>query len=174
MYPAALHKNPTKTVDSSQVFEKRFFPKQRKITNKTTKKSDKNIIKDLEHVCRKEDHDFPSWFLSSKTILHGKKLPTWAVICIVHSISQYWISNKTLNNSERFIFVDTDNTFHNTNFTNLKNALSSYQTILPRALHSDVWSFVWISKSSKTTFLHQRDLGLWDSQDHPIFQLFIQ
>ena len=37
MHPAALHKLPTQTVDSSQVFERRIVQKQPKIIKKTQK-----------------------------------------------------------------------------------------------------------------------------------------
>ena len=46
---------------------------------------------------------------------------------------------KRLNRFKRFIFVDNVNTFHITNFKTLNAALSSYQTILPYALQSEVW-----------------------------------
>ena len=42
MYPAALHKTPTQTVDSSQVFEKWILQKQPKMINKMTKSWDRN------------------------------------------------------------------------------------------------------------------------------------
>ena len=41
------------------------------------------------------------------------------------------------------------------------------RTILPNALHIEVLSFVWVGNSSKSTFLHQRDLEIWDSCDLP-------
>ena len=37
------------------------------------------------------------------------------------------------------------------------------------ALHNEVWSCVWMGSLSKSTFLHQRDLEVWDSHDHPSF-----
>ena len=49
-----------------------------------------------------------------------------------------------LNHFEWNIFVDSDKTFHSANFTTLNAALSSYQKILPFALHSEVWSCVQI------------------------------
>ena len=49
-----------------------------------------------------------------------------------------------LNHFEWNFFVDSDKTFHIANFTTLNAALSSYQTILPFALHSEVWSCVQI------------------------------
>ena len=88
MYPAALHKIPTETVDSSQVFEKRLLQKQQKMINKVTKSWDRNTISDLEQVCPKEDQDLLSWLLSSKTILLRIILSSRSVICFVSSISQ--------------------------------------------------------------------------------------
>ena len=50
MYPAALHKIPTQTVASSQVFEKWILQKQPKMINKLTKSWDRNTNSDLEQV----------------------------------------------------------------------------------------------------------------------------
>ena len=57
MYPAALHKIPTQTVDSSQVLAKRIRQEQPQTNKSITKNWDKNTIKDLEQVCPKQDHD---------------------------------------------------------------------------------------------------------------------
>ena len=75
---------------------------------------------------------------------------------------------KRLNRFKGLIFVDSDNTFHNTNFTTINAAWSSYQTILLYALHSEVWSFVWKGKSSKSQYLHQRDL----ERSHSLLRFF--
>ena len=88
MYPAALHKVPTQTVDSSKVFENWSLQKQPKMINKMTKTWDRNTISELEQVCPKQDQDFLSWLLSSKTILPRLILTSWSVICFVSSISQ--------------------------------------------------------------------------------------
>ena len=62
MYPAALHKIPTKTEDSSQVFAKCIRQKQSQTIKSITKNWDKNTIKDLEQVCPKQDHNlFATW-----------------------------------------------------------------------------------------------------------------
>ena len=58
MYPAALQKTPTQTVDSSQTSERRILQKQPKVINKMTKSWDRNKISDLEHVCPKQAQDF--------------------------------------------------------------------------------------------------------------------
>ena len=87
MYPAALHKIPTQTVDSSQVFEKWILQKQPKMINELTKSWDKNTISDLEQVCPKQDQDFLSWLLLSKTILPRIISSSSSVICFVSSIS---------------------------------------------------------------------------------------
>ena len=42
MHPTAVHKNPTQTVDSSQVFKKWNIQKKPKIVNKKTKSWEKN------------------------------------------------------------------------------------------------------------------------------------
>ena len=144
MYPGALNKIPLETIDSSQVFNRWILQKQQKIINKITKTWDKNTIENLELVCPKQYHDCFSWLLSSKTILLRILIYSRSLICLVRSICHYWILNKKLRKSERFNFVDTDNTLHNTNFTALNSALSTYQTILPCTLHSEVWSCVWM------------------------------
>ena len=69
MYPAAQQKIPIQTVDSSQVFERRFLQKHPKMINKITKSWEKNTISDLEQVCPKQAQDFLSSLLSSKTVL---------------------------------------------------------------------------------------------------------
>ena len=74
---------------------------------------------------------------------------------------------KRLKDIERFKFVDTDKTLHNTNFTTLNGAISSYQTMLPCTLPNGFWSCVLTGTWSKATF-HQ-DLELWDSNDLPNF-----
>ena len=61
MYPAALNKIPTQTVDSSQVFEKWILQKHSKMITKMTKSWDRNTFNDLEQVCPKQDQDFFSW-----------------------------------------------------------------------------------------------------------------
>ena len=67
MYPAALHSDPTQTVDSSEAFARWILQKQSKIVNKITKSWDKNTIKDLEQVCPKQALKSLSWLLLSKT-----------------------------------------------------------------------------------------------------------
>ena len=60
MYPAALHKLQTQTIDSSQVFGRQNLEKQRKMINKMTKSWDRSTISDLEQVCPKQAQDFLS------------------------------------------------------------------------------------------------------------------
>ena len=69
MYAAAPIKTLTKTVDSSQVFEKWILQKPAMMINKITKSWDKNTSKYVEQVCPKQAHDFLSWLLSLKTSL---------------------------------------------------------------------------------------------------------
>ena len=69
MYPTALHKIPTQSVDSSQVLDKCIRHKQPQTIKSITKNWDKNTINDLEQVCPKQDHDLLSTLWSSKTIL---------------------------------------------------------------------------------------------------------
>ena len=103
MYPAALHKIPTQTVDSSQIFERWILQKQPKMINKMTKSWDKNTISDLEQVCPKQAQVFLSWLLSSKTILPRLTLYFWSVIClVVSSISQNECDRKK---SRRFLRI---------------------------------------------------------------------
>ena len=74
MYPAALPKIPTRTVDSSQVLAKHIRQKQPQTIKSITKNWDNNTIKDLEQVCPKHDHDLVSTFWSSKIIIILSKL----------------------------------------------------------------------------------------------------
>ena len=84
----ALHKIPTQTVDSSQVYEKRIPQKQLKMMNKMRKSWDRNTISDLEQVRPKQAQDFLSWLLSSKTIFPSLILSSGSVICFVSWESQ--------------------------------------------------------------------------------------
>ena len=88
MYPAALHKVPTQTVGSSQVFERWILQKHPRMINKMTKCWDRNTISDLEQVCPKQAQDFLSWLLSSKTTLPRLMLSSRSVICFVSSVFQ--------------------------------------------------------------------------------------
>ena len=88
MYPAALHKFPKQTINSSQVLERWIVQKQPKMINKMTKSWDRNSISDLKQVCPKLAQDFLSWLLSSKTILTRKIFSSWSVACFICSISQ--------------------------------------------------------------------------------------
>ena len=74
MTPAALHKIPTHTVDSSQLVAKWILQKLPKIINKMIKNWDKNTINDLEQVCPTHVHDFRSLLFPSKTIFSKFKL----------------------------------------------------------------------------------------------------
>ena len=76
-------------------------------------------------------------------------------------------SSKKLKLFERIKFVDTDNTFHNTNFTSLNGALSIIKIALHCTMHSEMCPFVWMCNSRKSTFLHQLNIELWNSHDHP-------
>ena len=104
MNPAALHRIPTQTVISSQVFERWILQKQPKILNKTKKSCGKNTINGLDQVCPKQAHDFLAWLLSSKTFLPTIILSSWSIICLVRSISQYWVSKKRIESFQQ-IFV---------------------------------------------------------------------
>ena len=88
MYPAALHKIPTQTVDSSQVSERWILQKHPKMITKMTKSCDRDTISDLEQLFPKQAQDFLSWFLSSKTLLPRLILSSGPVISFVKSISQ--------------------------------------------------------------------------------------
>ena len=74
-----------------------------------------------------------------------------------------------MNSFERFKFVDTDNTFHNTIFATLNGALFTYQIFFPCNLHREVSTCVRVGNSSKSRFLHQRDFELRDSHGNPSF-----
>ena len=66
MYPAALHKIPTQTIDSSQIFEKWILQKQPKMINKMTKR-DRNTISDLEQVCRQRQFYLDQYYLPNQS-----------------------------------------------------------------------------------------------------------
>ena len=104
MYPAAIHRIPTQTVDSSKDFERWILQKQPKIINKMTKSGDKITIKDLEQVCPKQAHDFLSWLLSSKIILPRLIMSTSLVISFGRSLSQKWISKKRIESLQKIYF----------------------------------------------------------------------
>ena len=74
-----------------------------------------------------------------------------------------------MNRFRRFNLKGSDKPPHITSSTALKAALSSYQEILPRAVQTVVLFCVWKGNSSKSTFLHQRDLELLDSHNFPTF-----
>ena len=110
MYAAALHKIPTQTVDSSQVFERWILQKQSKMINKMTKSWDRHTISDLEQVCLKQAQDFLSWLLSSKTILPRLILYSWSIICFASSTSQNECYRKKSCRVERTKLVVSTNT----------------------------------------------------------------
>ena len=112
MYPAALHKNPTQTVDSSQVFERWILQKHPKMINKMTKRWDKNTISDLEQVCPKQDQDSLSWLLSSKTNLSRLILSSSSVNCFVSSIFQNECYREKARRVERIKLVENTNTIN--------------------------------------------------------------
>ena len=62
MYPAALQKIPTQTVDSSHVLAKCIRQKQPQTIKSITKKLGQSSINDLEQVCPKQGHDLLSTF----------------------------------------------------------------------------------------------------------------
>ena len=62
MYPAALHKIPTQTIDSIQVLANCKCQKQPQIIKSVTKNWEKNTIEDLEQVCPKQNHNLLSTF----------------------------------------------------------------------------------------------------------------
>ena len=80
--------------------------------NKLTKSCDRNTISDLEQVCPKQDHDFLSWLLSSKTILSRLILFYSSVICLVSTISQQGCCRKKSCRVERNKLVVNTNTIN--------------------------------------------------------------
>ena len=116
MYPAALHKIPTQTFASSQVYERWNLQKQPMMINKMTKSCDRNTISDLEQVRPKQAQGFLSWLLSSKTISPRLKLSSWSVICFVSSISQnecYTKNHVELKRIKLVVRTNTKNTYKN-------------------------------------------------------------
>ena len=68
-----------------------------------TKSLDRNTISDLEHVCPKQDQDFLSWLLSSKTILPRLVFSSCSVICLVSSILQNECFKKIMSSWKNWI-----------------------------------------------------------------------
>ena len=89
--------------------------------NKKTKSWDRNTISDLEQVCPKQDQDFLSWLLSSKTILPRFFLSSWSVIFFVSSISQ---NEKKSCRVERIKLVVNTNTINTYNLQMLHSPFS--------------------------------------------------
>ena len=75
-----LHEIPTRTDESSQVFERSILRMQPKIMSKMMKSWDEKSIRDLEQVRPVQAHDFLSWLLLSKTYFPRLKLSSWLVI----------------------------------------------------------------------------------------------
>ena len=78
---------------------------------------------------------------------------------------------RRLNRFKRFKLIDSDNTFHNANFTTLYTALSSYQTALPCARNSPVSD--WITRVNPQFFIKEI-LNIWTAMIFRIFRIFIQ
>ena len=112
LYPAALQKIPTQTVDLPQVFESWVLQKQPKMINKMTKSWDRNTISDLEQVCTERDRDLLSWLLSSKTISSTIISHSSSVICFVSSISEKECYRKKSRRVEKIKVVVNTNTIH--------------------------------------------------------------
>ena len=87
-----------------------------------------------------------------------------SVLCTQFLIKE---SLKEVECIRRFSSLEKDNTFHNPKITTSNAALAIYQTDLPCALHSGVWSCVWMGNSRKTKILHPflQDLDFWDNLD---------
>ena len=134
-----------------------------------TKSWDKNTIKDLQVVFPKQDHEYVSWLLSSETSLPRLTSSSWSFICLVCSISQQWVSVKRLNHFTDFNSKNTDDTSHFSKYTTSNAALSSYQTFLPCALHSEVWFCVLIGNSNTSIFHQKQAVEIWDSHYLPNF-----
>ena len=110
MYSTALYKNPTQTVDSSKCLERRFSNKQQNVIKKLTKGREKKTKRQLE-----QNLDFLSWLLTSKRIFSWlkKNLPDEPSSLYAHMHKKDPWKKWTIH-FERFNYVDTDSTFHNT------------------------------------------------------------
>ena len=86
LYPAALHKVASQTIHSSQVFERWILQNQPEIIIKIKKNWDKYTNKGL--FCPKQPHDFVSWLWPSKTSSPRIIIPSWSIICLLHSLPQ--------------------------------------------------------------------------------------
>ena len=138
-----MHKTPTQTVDSSQVFERWILQKQLKMINKKIKSWDRNTISDLEQVCLEHDQDFLSWLLSSKTFLSRLFLSSSSVICFVSSISRNERYRKKSRRVEGIKLVVN------------RNTINSYK-IYKRCIADSPYTFAFISARLKSRFVSEK------------------
>ena len=137
VYPATLQKTSTQTVDSSQLFPRTNSPKATKGNQQDHKK-----------LRQKHNQRYGTRLSQTRppfTLLNVVAKDNFTLISIIFLFMHYLIKEyrrRRLNHFEIFDFVDDGKTFNIANFTTLNAALSGYQTILPCALHSQVWSCV--------------------------------
>ena len=169
MYPAALHKYPTQTVDSSQVFERWILQKQPKMINKMTKSWDKNTISDLEQFCPKQAKDFLSWLLSSEPILPRLILSSWSVICFQSSTSQ---NEKKTCRVERVNLVVNTNTKNTYKFLQMLHSPFSVQVCFPLGTVKPCFVSEKVTRADPRTVRFDKVLNFWATIVIQIFYIW--
>ena len=162
---------PRKELIRHKFLKDDFSKSNQRYSTKSQSVGTKTRIKIYNRFCPKHNHDFFSWLLSSKTLFPRLVTPSWSVICLVRCFSNYYLKEKRSNRFKRFNSVDTNKfqKFRIENFTNLKAALSSYQTthrcLVFRGVNYGL-VFDWVTL---TYFCYKEILNFWTTM---IFQSF--
>ena len=176
MYPAAPHKFPTQTVDSSQVFERWILQKQPKLINNMTQLCDKNAISDLEQICPEQAQDFFSWLLSSNSILSRLILSSWSVICFVNSISHIECFRKKSCQVERINLVVNTNTINTYKNLQMLHSPFSIHLCFPLGTVKPCFVSERVTRTNPPTVRSDNVLTFWATTviSHPNFSHFVR
>ena len=148
MYPTAVHKIFTQTIDVSQVFEKWYLQKQPKTINKITKKLGQ---KDNQRFGTRRSQTSPRvlplivFVQDNFVLVKNIFLISHVAYALFYSIMN--LGGKRLLISKNLITLMLTKHCTVQNFENLYDAFSSYRAITSCALHSGSWLFVCMSKS---------------------------
>ena len=141
MHYAALHKIPTRTVVSSQFFQRRNLQKQRKIIKKATKGGTKTQSEIRNRFVKHETTAFPLISVVKDQFAWLKNLIFIRFPVSMLNSSKMNLGRKNLNHLTRFVYVDTNTTFRKIRSITSTAALSSFQNHLLCTLHSEVCSW---------------------------------
>ena len=153
MNRAALHRFPSQTVDSLQIFERWLLQNQPIIIAWMTKSWDKKTVRFLEEDWPNQDHDFLSWLSSSNIDLAIWMLFIWSVISLIRSTTQKRASKKVASFWKICMRRYWQKIWHYKDY-NFKSCSVLYQAVLPCTPHSELCVCVWMCTSSKFKFLH--------------------